>query len=53
MMKMSQDNDVIDRKCMVNTKNDIELPWPIEQDVIYDENDTRQWHDQSYKHGPC
>ena len=37
-MKTRHDNDVINHKSVVYTKNDTELSWPIESGVDCDEN---------------
>ena len=47
MMKIRQDNHVIDRIDAIYIKNEIELPWPFKTGPICDENETRQWHDRS------
>ena len=38
MMKAKQDNDVTDRTGVIYAKNDNEPSWPIEQNIVYDEN---------------
>ena len=38
MMKTRQDNDITDCTGVIYAKNDDELLWLIEQDVVYDEN---------------
>ena len=49
MMKFRQDNDVTDCIGMVYAEIETELSWPIKQDAVYHEKQTRQRHDQSYK----
>lgn len=49
MTKTTQDNDLINRIGVFFAENKTELIWLIRQGAIYDENDTRQQHDQSYK----
>ena len=49
MMKTRQDNEVIDYKGIVYVKNEVKLSWLIELSAVYDENQTRQWCDQSYR----
>ena len=51
MMKTRKENDVIDRIGMFYVENDIELSWLIGPCVVYDENQTWQRRDQSYKCG--
>ena len=48
IMKMKQDNDVTNHTGVVYTKNKFKLLWFIELGVLYDENQTGQWHDRSY-----
>lgn len=38
MMKTSQDNDVIDHTGPPYVENEIQLLWPIWQDMVYDED---------------
>ena len=37
-MKTRQDNDVIEHTNAIYAENDIELLWPIELGVVYNEN---------------
>ena len=46
MKKVTQDNDVTNCIGAVYTENIIESSWSIRQGMVYDENDTGQWHDQ-------
>ena len=43
--KTLKDNDVTNRTDAVCAENETKMLWPIEPDMIYDENYTRQWHD--------
>lgn len=38
---------------MVYPENETKLSWPIGIGVVCDENQTEQWHDQSYRCGLC
>ena len=48
MMKFKQNNDVTGRIGMAYAEIETELSWPIKQDAVYHEKQTRQRHDQSY-----
>ena len=41
-MKTTQDNDLIDRACVVYAENNTKLLWSIGPSAIYDENQTRK-----------
>ena len=60
--KMRQENDMTDSidlvyfeikteltnyRSTVYAKNEIELPWPIKWGIVYNENHTGQWPNQS------
>ena len=49
MMKIKQDNNVINRTGAVYVENKTKLLWLIGLGVIYDKNQIRQWCDWSYK----
>ena len=51
MPKTRQENDINNLKDVAYAKNKTELLWLKGLGVIYDENQIRQWHDQSYKCG--
>lgn len=42
MRKTRQDNNVIDHTNMVDTENENKITRPIEWDMVYDEDQTRQ-----------
>ena len=48
-MKTKQDNDVIDGTGATYTKNQTKLSWPIKPAGVYDEIQTKQRCDQSYR----
>ena len=49
MMKTRQDNDKIDRIGTIYAKIGTKMSWSIKQDTVYDEKQTKQRYDQSYK----
>lgn len=59
IMKTKHDNDVTDRKCVIDHKCVISLEYKTEQSIsseqcaTYDEYETRQQCDQSYKSTLC
>ena len=53
VMKTRQDNDMIDCKVAVYDGNDIEQLGSIRPGVVFDENQTRQGHNQSSRCGLC
>lgn len=50
MTKTKEDNDVTKKTNVVYIKNNIELSWLIWLGVIYEENQTIQWHDRSCRY---
>ena len=53
VMKIRQDNYVIDRIDEVYVKNEIELSWSIKPNLVYNKNQTGYRRDQLYKCDPC
>ena len=51
MMKMRQDNNMTDHEGPLYTENETELLWLIQQEMVYDEDQTIQQCDWSYKYG--
>ena len=49
MMKTRQENNVLDCISLAYAKTETKLPKPINSTTVCDENQTRQWCDQSYK----
>ena len=52
-MKTKQDNDMTNRINLVYVEIEIELSIPIWPSAVFDENQTRQQRDRSYKCGLC
>lgn len=50
-MKRAHDNDINDCIGVVYAENDTELSWPIRSDVVYDENQIGELHDELFKYG--
>ena len=50
-MKTSNDNSMINHTGVVYAENDTKLSRPIRPGAIYNENQTGQQHDQSYRYG--
>ena len=50
MMKTKQDNDLIDCIGVIYAETKIELLGPIKLSVVCYQNQTRQWHDWSYRY---
>ena len=50
-MKTKQDNDLIDCIGVIYAETKIELSGPIKLSVVCYQNQTRQWHDRSYRYG--
>ena len=48
--KTRQENDVINRTSVVYIENEIESSWLVEPGVVYDENQTGQRYDWSYRY---
>ena len=51
--KTRLDNDMTDLISLLYFKTENELLGPIWTGAVYDENQTGQWPDQSYKYGLC
>ena len=49
MMKTKQENDVINRTRAISIKNNNKISCSIGSGTVYDENQTRQWCDWSYR----
>lgn len=53
MMKNKKNNNLIDLIGVISVKCNTELSRSIGQCALYDKNETRQQHDQSYRSSLC